>query len=91
MLAWTCFAGLCSYCTALQMTPTTKLRRSSGSATAPSKEHIVLHSTLSNSPPTGCYAVQMFRRVTLSTNERSQTRLLEVTGGPDTNIEVPSG
>jgi len=82
MLAWMCFAGSCSYCAALQMTPMTKLPRSSGSAAAPLKQHIVLHSRLSNSPPMGCYAVQMFRRITLTTNERSPTRLLEGAGVP---------
>ena len=82
MLAWTCFAGSCSYCVGLQMTPTTKLLRSSGSAAELSRWHIVLHSTLSNSPPMGCYAVQMFRRVTLTTNERSLIRLLEGAGVP---------
>lgn len=54
MLAWTCFAGSCSYCVGLQMTPTTKLLRNSGSAAVPSKEHIVLDSMLSNSPPKEC-------------------------------------
>ena len=71
MLAWTRFAGSYSYCVALQMTRTRKFLRSSGSAAAPSNEHIVLNSTLSNPPPTGCYAVQMFRRATLTTNVRS--------------------
>ena len=82
MLAWMCFAGSYSYCVVLQMTRTTKLLRSSGSAAALSKRHIVLHSTLSNSPPMGRYAVQMFRRVTLTTNERSLIRPLEGVGIP---------
>src|SRR5271157_1501972 len=82
MLAWTCFAGSCSCCVALQLTPMTKLPRSSESPAAPLKQHIVLHSRLSNSPPMGRYAVHMFPRITLTTNERSPTRLLEGAGVP---------
>src|SRR5271165_1978436 len=77
MLAWTCFAGSCWSCVALQRTPMTKLLRSSGSARAPSSERIALHSTLSNSPPTECCVMQMFRSFTLTKSLRSENSLQE--------------
>ena len=83
MLASTYFAVSCSSCAALQNTLVSKLQRSSGSARASSNEHIALHSTHSPSPPARCYAMQMFRRVTLTINPHSLDRLLEGAGSAE--------
>ena len=78
MLASTYFVGSSSSCAGLQNTPASKLPRKSGSIRAPSSEHTALHSKPSISLLARCYALQMFRRVTLTMNLHSPDRLLEV-------------